>query len=159
MPRMSTPAAVEDIVEAAPSGTRIPVRVSYEIIRLFSEGLYQSPQKAVEELVSNGYDAQADNVHVILPSVVDDATPESSEAEDAVSNPEGDASADDTSADEDLSGKTLWVIDNGTGLSVEGFTDLWRVAHSKKAEESDVGKTKKRMPIGQFGIGKLAAYV
>lgn len=35
----------------------IPVHVSYEIIRLFSEGLYQSPHKAVEELVSNGYDA------------------------------------------------------------------------------------------------------
>ena len=33
-------------------GTEIPVHISLEIIRLFSEGLYQSPHKAIEEPVT-----------------------------------------------------------------------------------------------------------
>ena len=32
------------------NGEAIEVRISYEIIKLFSEGLYQSPHKALEEL-------------------------------------------------------------------------------------------------------------
>lgn len=46
----------------------IPVTVSYEIINLFSGQLYQSPSKAVEELVANSYDAHASRCHVIVPS-------------------------------------------------------------------------------------------
>ena len=38
---------------------QIPVHISYEIIHLFSEGLYKSPHKAIEELVTNSYDANA----------------------------------------------------------------------------------------------------
>jgi hypothetical protein len=48
-------------------GRRIPVRISFEIIRLFSEGLYQSPHKAIEELVSNSFDAGAQLVHILTP--------------------------------------------------------------------------------------------
>lgn len=107
----------------------IPVRISYEIIRLFSEGLYQSPHKAVEELVSNGYDAGAREVHVLLP--------EGGEAESDTLPP-------------------LWVIDDGHGMDADGFRQLWRVADSNKAE---VQEHAGRPPIGQFGIGKLAAYV
>ena len=50
-------------------GTRtdsIEVRLSYKIVELFSEGLYSSPNKAVEELVANSFDAGAQQVHVIL---------------------------------------------------------------------------------------------
>ena len=43
-------------------GEQIEVRISYEIIKLFSEGLYQSPHKALEELVTNSFDADAENV-------------------------------------------------------------------------------------------------
>src|SRR4051812_21124275 len=71
---------------------RIPVHISYEIIRLFSEGLYSSPQKAVEELVSNSYDAEATEARVILPE-------------------QGDG--------EEL--PPLWVIDNGSGMDDQGF--------------------------------------
>ena len=35
----------------------IDVRLSYKIVELFSEGLYASPNKAVEELVANAFDA------------------------------------------------------------------------------------------------------
>ena len=43
-----------------PSKKHIDVRISYRIIELFSEGLYSSPNKAVEELVSNSWDAGAE---------------------------------------------------------------------------------------------------
>lgn len=106
----------------------IPVSVNYDIIRLFSEGLYRSPNKAIEELVSNGYDAGARNVHVLLPD----------QSEDQSSGP-----------------VPLWVIDDGEGMDVDGFRQLWLVAESAKNTQT----TGHRLPIGQFGIGKLAAYV
>ncbi len=120
----------EALYEVGQELETIPVRISYEIIRLFSEGLYQSPHKAIEELVSNGYDAKARRVHVLLPE-----TPE----EDNVPLP------------------SLWVIDDGRGMDAEGFRQLWRVAYSAKADVPQ--QDDDRLPIGQFGIGKLAAYV
>ena len=107
---------------------QIPVSINYDIIRLFSEGLYKSPHKAVEELVSNAYDADARRVHVLLPE-----------------------ESDDTEALE-----PLWVIDDGHGMDVDGFRQLWRVADSTKNGPLAAGN---RAPIGQFGIGKLASYV
>ncbi|MCJ7655205.1 MAG: ATP-binding protein [Dehalococcoidia bacterium] len=47
----------------------IEVKISMDIIRLFSEGLYQSPHKAIEELVTNSYDAGAFNVHILIPQL------------------------------------------------------------------------------------------
>ena len=116
----------------ANSGTEIreiPVRISYEIIQLFSEGLYQSPNKAIEELVCNSYDANAERVHILLPEP-----------------PEGSTSID----------APLWVIDDGYGMDEEGFRRLWSIAYSEK---SNADPSNGRAPIGQFGIGKLAAYV
>lgn len=103
----STAASAEKSPETAPSSTppvNIPVHISYEIIRLFSEGLYSSPQKAVEELVSNSYDAEATEARVVLPE-------------------QGDG--------EEL--PPLWVIDNGSGMDDQGFFALWKVADSPKA--------------------------
>ncbi len=45
---------------------RIDVRLSYKIVELFSEGLYASPNKAIEELVANAFDAGAQNVQLLL---------------------------------------------------------------------------------------------
>ena len=42
---------------------QINVEISFQIIALFSEGLYSSPNKAIEELVSNAFDADATCVH------------------------------------------------------------------------------------------------
>lgn len=47
---------------------KIDVRLSYRIVRLFSEGLYVSPNKAIEELVANSFDAGARRVAVFLPA-------------------------------------------------------------------------------------------
>ena len=123
------PSPHSDTAELGEEIDTIPVPISYDIIRLFSEGLYKSPHKAIEELVSNGYDAGAKRVHVLLPE----------------------------QPDEDSEPTTpLWVLDDGHGLDVEGFHRLWRIAESDKA---DSAPTDARPAIGQFGIGKLAAYV
>lgn len=107
----------------------IPVHISYEIIHLFSEGLYKSPHKAIEELVTNSYDAHAKRVHILLPEAAQNGS------------------------DANL---PLWVIDDGEGMDVEGFHQLWRIADSKKANMTTQNG---RPVIGQFGIGKLASYV
>lgn len=111
----------------------IPVHITYDIIRLFSEGLYRSPHKAIEELVSNSYDAGAQRVHVLLPE-----------------QPEFEGSGGQER-------EPLWVIDDGHGMDEHGFRQLWRIADSEKS--SFVATSRQRAPIGQFGIGKLAAYV
>ena len=112
-----------DVVE------EIPVHISYEIIHLFSEGLYKSPHKAIEELVTNSYDANAKRVHILLPEADQDGV-------NAI--------------------LPLWVIDDGDGMDVEGFRRLWRIAESNKA---NMTAQNGRSMIGQFGIGKLASYV
>ncbi len=120
--------AVLDFARAGNEIDEISVSISYDIIRLFSEGLYKSPHKAIEELVSNSYDANANHVHILLPDQEDGTGPLS----------------------------PLWVIDDGHGMNADGFHQLWRVADSDK---SDASPSNGRLPIGQFGIGKLAAYV
>jgi len=149
------PDLVADSEAALTTVKQIPVHISYEIIRLFSEGLYQSPQKAVEELVSNSYDANASEVHVLLPdSNYRPVDPDEVSDGSAVEAGAGSAQAPEEDLDpDDL--PPLWVIDNGHGLDAAGFEQLWRVADSKKAGVDDGP----RPPIGQFGIGKLAAYV
>src|SRR5258706_8543580 len=83
----------------------IDVRISYRIIELFSEGLYSSPNKAVEELVSNSWDAGADNTHVIL-------------APD-LSQPDGE----------------IVVIDDGIGMDERGLQQHWLLGTSIKRIE------------------------
>ena len=123
------PADLFRLATAGQEVEKIDVRINYDIIRLFSEGLYRSPHKAIEELVSNGYDADAGHVHVLLPEQLESDT--------------------ETTA-------PLWVIDDGHGMNIEGFRQLWLVAESNKVDQEPPSG---RLPIGQFGIGKLAAYV
>lgn len=49
-------------------GDAFDVTMDYSIIRLLSEQLYQSPLKAIEELVVNAYDAHAKLCRVYVPS-------------------------------------------------------------------------------------------
>jgi hypothetical protein len=86
---------------------KIPVEISYRIINLFSAGLYSSPNKAFEELVSNSYDAYADEVSVFVPS--------------------------DTSA----SDAYIWVCDNGISMDTEGLKLLWKIGVSQKRNSED----------------------
>lgn len=103
----------------------IPVTISYKIIELFSAGLYSSPNKAFEELVSNLYDAGASQVSVYVP--LDKSLPES----------------------------IIWVADNGSSMNKAELKQFWKIGESDKR----INENQDRMPIGKFGIGKLATYV
>src|SRR2546429_9317817 len=80
----------------------IDVRLSYRIIELSSEGLYQSPTKAIEELVANSFDAGAQRVQVLLSSNL--------QKQDA----------------------TITVIDDGEGMDAAGLKDHWLIGISNK---------------------------
>ena len=56
----------KDITKAGKRTTDISVRISPRSIELFSQGLYRSPHKAIEELVANAFDAGASDAHIIL---------------------------------------------------------------------------------------------
>src|SRR5439155_5261537 len=111
--------------------SEVRVRISNELVQLLSDQLYQSPLKAIEELVVNAYDADA---KVCRPFV-----PNSSELA------------------QENGRKFVAVFDNGTGLSAAGMVDLWHVGRSNKRTE-EIRKRAIRKQIGKFGIGKLATY-
>ena len=82
----------------------IDVRLSYRIIELFSEGLYTSPNKAVEELVANSFDAGAQQVHVHLSPNLHDQN------------------------------ATIVVIDDGDGMDQDGLKQHWLIGVSNKRQ-------------------------
>jgi hypothetical protein len=91
---------IENIGEPRSS---ISVEISARFLEQFSEQLYSSPQKAFEELISNGWDAGANRVDVrISPDLKMDPSP------------------------------TMAVLDNGTSMDEEGLRQLWHIAFSPK---------------------------
>lgn len=97
----------ESLFEKTGSTTdQIDVKISHRIIQLFSEGLYSSPNKAVEELVSNSFDAGAQNVHIIL-------SPDLREAN-----------------------ATIVVVDDGEGMNNEGLKKHWIIGRSTRSRET-----------------------
>ena len=83
---------------------KIDVRLSYRIVRLFSEGLYASPNKAIEELVANSFDAGARLVAVFLPADFHDQ------------------------------GATVAVLDDGEGMDAAGLKQHWLIGKSLKRD-------------------------
>ena len=55
--------------------------------------------------------------------------------------------------------KPVWVWDNGESMDVSGLEELWLIAESKKRERQEEYEKRGRLPVGKFGIGKLASYV
>jgi hypothetical protein len=80
----------------------IDVRLSYRIVELFSEGLYASPNKAIEELVANSFDAGAQRVQVLLSPNLHDQN------------------------------ATIVVIDDGDGMDANGLKQHWLIGLSNK---------------------------
>lgn len=117
-------------------GTQIDevfVEIDYAILQHFSKHLYSSPNKAVEELITNGYDALATNVDTYLPGTW---------AKDCLI-----VWDDGTSMDvEGL--KHLWWI--ARSPKADQGDDRLAIA-------ADGTQTTRRM-VGKFGIGKLASY-
>lgn len=56
-----------------------------------------------------------------------------------------------------IEGACICVCDNGEGLNPQELKDLWRIGESSKRYGGE--RDKKRLQIGQFGIGKLATYI
>lgn len=109
--------------------SRIPVRISYRIIELFSDGLYSSPSKAIEELVTNSFDAGAENVHVITsPDIYQ---------EDAV----------------------IVIIDDGESMDEAGLRSHWHIGVSKKRDRKEPPKGRRQIGkfgIGKLATYALA---
>jgi len=120
------------VAEFAADGERfatVPVLISYGIIERFSEGLYSSPNKTFEELVTNSYDAGARTVWVYLPH---------------------DFGADDAS---------LIVLDDGESMDLEGLQHLWRIGESnKRSGEPPPGRSRPvgKFGIGKLATYVLA---
>lgn len=120
-----------DISKIGTTVGTIPVQISYRIIDLFSGHLYSNPAKAVEELVANSYDAFAHNCHVVVPD------------------------------DWDSPSASVLVWDDGESMDFDGLKELWLIADTRKrdADQECESERKGRLPVGKFGIGKLASYV
>lgn len=87
--------------------TKIPVEISTRFLEHFSEQLYSSPQKAFEELISNGWDAGADFVDISIASDLSGAS------------------------------ATMAVLDNGASMDEQGLRDLWHIAFSPKRDQPE----------------------
>ena len=59
--------------------------------------------------------------------------------------------------DPTVSNAYIWVCDNGEGLDAGELKQLWKIGESLKRKDKD--RDKKRLQIGQFGIGKLSTYI
>lgn len=108
----------------------LTVRLSHELIHLLSDQMYQSPLKAIEELVVNSYDADAKVCRVFVPGLEKKL---------------------------ERGSRFIAVFDDGIGMTAEGLSNLWHIGRSnKRTEEIELRSARKQ--IGKFGIGKLATY-
>ena len=105
----------------------VTVALSNELVQLLSDQLYQSPLKAIEELVVNAYDADAKECKLFVPSPTK------------------------------IRAGRIVCYDNGSGMDLEGLTDLWQIGRSNKRTQ-EIERRSSRKQIGKFGIGKLATY-
>lgn len=108
---MDTPTTTKGTVVAAETvgkkTTHVPVEISTRFLEHFSEQLYSSPQKAFEELISNGWDAGADFVDIRI--------------------------APDLAA----TNATMAVLDNGISMDEQGLRELWHIAFSPKRDNPE----------------------
>ena len=100
--QQSKSVTVQDIMTVGREKSKIDVVISYRIIELFSEGLYSSPNKAIEELVSNSFDAGATHVQVVV------------------------------SPDLSKENSSIVVIDNGSGMDEKQLQNHWLIGESDK---------------------------
>lgn len=133
MPVCDDPRTMSEEPSFASSGRKtddIDVRLSYKIVELFSEGLYASPNKAIEELVANSFDAGAQRVGVFL------------------------------SADLHDQNATIAVVDDGIGMDAEGLKRHWLIGISNKRDLSKLPKGRQQIGkfgIGKLATYVLAS--
>ncbi|MGC1780513.1 MAG: ATP-binding protein [Xanthobacteraceae bacterium] len=107
----------------------IDVLLSYKIVELFSEGLYASPNKAIEELVANAFDAGAQNVQLLIPEKLSDQN------------------------------ATIVVIDDGCGMNADGLKHQWLIGSSNKRALAELPRGRQQIGkfgIGKLATYVLA---
>ena len=112
------------------SKSTIDVRLSYKIVDLFSEGLYASPNKAIEELVANAFDAGAHRVQVLLSSNLHDQA------------------------------ASIVVVDDGEGMDEGGLRQHWLIGISNKRHLGVLPRNRQQIGkfgIGKLATYVLAA--
>lgn len=109
----------------------VKIDIDYAIIKHFSEHLYSSPNKAIEELVSNGFDALATLCYVYVPG----------------DHVQGRVLVWDNGLSMDPAGlQAMWQI--ARSPKDESFGK----------DRVNQAEGRRRAMIGKFGIGKLASY-
>lgn len=106
-----------------------PIRARSHLLRLLGDELIGDDRLAVFELVKNGYDADATEVNVILDV-------------------------------ERGSNSTIVVHDNGHGMSLDDIKSKWLelATDSKRRNQSKRTAKFSRLPLGEKGVGRLAAF-
>jgi hypothetical protein len=127
MPRMAKKPTFSEIGKET---DRIDVRLSYKIVELFSEGLYASPNKAIEELVANAFDAGAQNVQVLISDNVSEQN------------------------------ATIVIIDDGEGMDAAGLKQHWLIGSSNKRQLTTLPRNRQQIGkfgIGKLATYVLAS--
>ena len=131
-------ATINDVIKKAGAATegKVEVDISYDIIRQFSAQLYTNPRKAIEELITNSYDAGADECWVRLPKASSEAL----------------AVLDDGEA-MDLKGiKDLWRVAHSPKAKEDG--SLQRIENNRmQVGKFGVGK------LAAFALGGRLTYI
>lgn len=125
---VSAPDSVNDRFDVGKPVDEVRIDIDHAIIKHFSEHLYSSPNKAIEELVSNGFDALATACYIYVPGDY---------VQDRVLVWDNGLSMDPAGM------QAMWTI--ARSPKSEGS----RVAEAEG---------RRRSMIGKFGIGKLASY-
>lgn len=124
-----TPAELPDATAVGQKRGEVELEIDYAIVRHFSEHLYGSQNKAIEELVANGFDAVASKAYVYVPG-------ELIQGRVVV--------WDDGESMDEAGIKAMWKIARSPKQSAGART------RTKDGRERKI--------IGKFGIGKLASY-
>jgi hypothetical protein len=150
--------SLSDAVGGGPVIATLDVSLSNEIVQLLSEQLYTSPLKAIEELVVNAYDADAEECRVGLLLGDSAPLPMVAAAEDSSNEDDPVAGVAVSSAADVAPRGIIAIYDDGDGMDLDGLRGLWRVGDSPKKYEAHPTKRFQRKSVGKFGIGKLATY-
>ena len=112
-----------------PTSESVVLEIDYAIIRHFSEHLYGSPNRAVEELVANSYDALARNTYVYLPGQKTDGR------------------------------LIVWDDGRSMGIDeLKSSWQIAKSPKNDGGQRMATDGQLRRKMIGKFGIGKLASY-
>lgn len=104
----------------------VEVQIGPAFLRLFSEQMYSSPNKAFEELVSNSWDAGATSIHIWTSNSLRDPN------------------------------AGVWVLDNGESMDFNGLKQLWSVASSDKPTRDTSRPQIGKFGIGKLATYVLA---